>query len=122
MASSKAQKSAETGRQGVTPVEVIVSDQDDVLYITWSDEHQGVYPWEYLRGACPCAVCKGSHRPVDIGKVKPAEGVELIDYLHVGAYAFRMIFSDAHDTGIYTYEYLRALCQCEKCVQSRASV
>ena len=122
MASSKSQKGAETGRQGVTPVEVIVSYQDDVLYITWSDGHRGVYPWDYLRGACPCAVCKGSHRPVDIGKVKPAEGVELIDYLPVGAYAFRMIFSDAHDTGIYSYEYLSALCQCEKCVQSRASV
>ena len=122
MVSSKAQKSTETGRQGVTPVEVIVPDQGDALYIAWSDGHRGVYPWDFLRGACPCAVCKGSHKPVDISKVKPAEGVELMDYLPVGAYAFRLMFSDAHDTGIYSFEYLRALCRCAECVQGRTSV
>ncbi len=120
MASSKAQKANETVPQGVTPTEVIIPDQDDALYITWSDGHLGVYPWDYLRGACPCAVCKGDHRPLDIGKVAPAEGVQLIDYRSEGAYAFRFLFSDAHDTGIYNYDYLRALCQCQECAQRRA--
>jgi ATP-binding protein involved in chromosome partitioning len=33
----------------------------------------------------------------------------------VGAYAVRIDWSDGHSTGIYTYEYLRSLCPCERC-------
>ena len=104
---------------GVVPEEVTVPDQEDALHISWSDGHEGVYPWDYLRGACPCAVCKGDHRPMDVSKVAPAEGVELIDYRTEGQYAFRFLFSDGHDTGIYDYGYLRGLCRCRECAPRR---
>jgi DUF971 family protein len=33
----------------------------------------------------------------------------------VGSYAIRIDWSDGHDTGIYTFEYLRAICPCPSC-------
>lgn len=33
----------------------------------------------------------------------------------VGAYAIRVAWSDGHDTGIYTYEWLRSVCPCPQC-------
>jgi DUF971 family protein len=39
----------------------------------------------------------------------------------VGKYAVRFEWSDAHNTGIYSYEYLRAICPCERCQQPQSS-
>ena len=33
----------------------------------------------------------------------------------VGHYAYKIAWNDGHDTGIYTLENLRALCQCSAC-------
>jgi DUF971 family protein len=33
----------------------------------------------------------------------------------VGNYAIKVRWSDGHDTGIYTYEFLLSLCPCERC-------
>lgn len=105
---------------GVVPEEVTFPDQENMLHISWSDGHKGVYPSDYLRGACPCAGCKGDHRPINIFRLASAQGVGLIDYRPEGRYAFRFLFSDGHDTGIYNYGYLRALCRCLACTKRRA--
>ena len=36
-------------------------------------------------------------------------GVSVNSYEFIGRYAIRFIFSDGHDTGLYTFEYLRGL-------------
>jgi DUF971 family protein len=33
----------------------------------------------------------------------------------MGYYAYKIVWSDGHDTGLYTMENLRALCECEQC-------
>ena len=33
----------------------------------------------------------------------------------VGRYAYKITWSDGHDTGIFTLEHLRALCECPEC-------
>jgi len=38
----------------------------------------------------------------------------------VGSYAIRITWTDGHDTGIYTYEWLRAHCPCDQCESARA--
>jgi DUF971 family protein len=38
----------------------------------------------------------------------------------VGHYAYKITWNDGHDTGIFTLEHLRELCQCAECLQ-RAS-
>jgi DUF971 family protein len=37
----------------------------------------------------------------------------------VGAYAIRIDWSDGHNTGIYTFDHLRSLCQCDACRAAR---
>ena len=102
------------------PVEVTIPDQEDELRITWSDGHESIYPWDYLRGACPCAMCKGNPPPMETVKIFPIRGTQLMDYRPEGTYAFRLLFSDGHDTGIYNFRYLRKICQCQECAGRRA--
>jgi DUF971 family protein len=33
----------------------------------------------------------------------------------VGRYAYKIVWSDGHDSGIFTLEHLRALCSCAEC-------
>jgi DUF971 family protein len=84
------------------------------LRITWDDGLISVIPIKLLRDECPCAGCKGE---VLFGKVyKPAsltvfqEGMyKLVELKAVGQYAIQAMWGDGHDTGIYSWEYLRAL-------------
>ncbi len=39
----------------------------------------------------------------------------------VGRYAIRFIFHDGHQTGIYSWEYLRDVCPCAECKAGRKS-
>jgi ATP-binding protein involved in chromosome partitioning len=93
---------------------------DDAVTITWAEDHVGVYPARDLRLACPCAECveEMSGRPLLDPNAVPVDVVPLRISL-VGAYAVRIDWSDGHSTGIYTYDYLRTLCPCGRCVGSR---
>jgi len=89
---------------------------DDAVTITWTEDHVGVYPARDLRLACQCAACQEemTGRPLLDPATVPADVAPLRISL-VGAYAVRIDWSDGHSTGIYTYEYLRSLCPCERC-------
>ena len=45
--------------------------------------------------------------------------LEVTDARLVGRYAISLCWSDGHDTGIYTLENLRALCQCPVCLEKQ---
>jgi len=45
--------------------------------------------------------------------------LELDDFEVVGNYALRLQWFDGHGTGLYSYKYLRALCQCSACQPDR---
>ena len=105
------------------PAEVIVERQERVMIITWRDGHRSVYSFDALRRDCPCASCDDARskrlnaRNLQVlsGPVlKPGE-VQVTDYRSVGWYALNFTWSDGHDTGIYTYDLLRANCPCEQC-------
>ena len=49
-----------------------------------------------------------------------SEEVRVDDYMPVGSYALQFLFTDAHYTGIYTFELLREICTCRQCWESRA--
>jgi DUF971 family protein len=92
---------------------------DDCLVIQWSDGHRSVYHWVNLRRACPCAGCNEERQqpPDPLRVLKPSELVPLkpVAIEPVGFYAYKITWSDGHDTGIFTLENLRALCECEQC-------
>jgi len=108
-------------RETLQPVS-IRKEADDRLAIQWSDDHLSVYTWKHLRDHCPCATCREE-------KVKPADPFHILTAAElapkpplaptamspVGYYAYKITWNDGHDTGIYTLENLRALCQCDLC-------
>lgn len=76
------------------------------LTITWADGHSSRLPHELLRGYCPCAGCQGHS-----GEIRFHEGgnLELRGISQVGNYALGLAWGDAHDSGIYSFRFLRAL-------------
>jgi DUF971 family protein len=85
-----------------------------VTEIDWADGHKGIYPHEVLRGYCPCAGCQGHAGPISFIKCE-GTALEIDDMKPVGNYALQIDWFDGHSTGIYSYTYLRALCQCDAC-------
>jgi DUF971 family protein len=98
-----------------TPTEINHIKAAGVVRITWDDGHVGEYPQEYLRGYCPCALCQGHGSGV---KFVSVPGATLQEIRPVGNYAIEFRWQDGHSTGIYTYDYLRALCPCPSCEKS----
>ena len=102
----------------LTPV-ALSKDGPDRLVIEWNDGHRSVYAWKHLRARCPCATCREEReKPPDPFRIlKPSELVPLapVGMPRVGRYAYKIVWSDGHDAGIYTLEQLRSLCQCPDC-------
>jgi ATP-binding protein involved in chromosome partitioning len=103
------------------PVPQEIKALEDRLTIRWSDGHDGRYKSRELRLACRCAACvdEWSHENLIMESsipvsVKP-KAIEI-----VGNYALHITWSDGHNTGIYTYDYLRGLCSCEACAKERS--
>jgi len=93
----------------IQPVQ-IVEESTSELSIKWSDDSETSYRAADLRRACPCASCRDEWTGE---KILDASNVpDDIDFGHisiVGRYALNFHFSDGHDTGIYSFEYLRKL-------------
>ena len=87
------------------------------IVIHWKDGHRSIYSPHFLRLRCPCAHCldewTGSAR-LDPQSV-PSD-IKSVDSMPVGNYAVQFLWSDAHYTGLYTYQFLRNSCPCEVCV------
>ncbi len=107
-----------SGAGPLLPVK-LSKEGDDRLVIEWNDGHRGVYRWQHLRNNCPCASCREERdKPPDPFRVlKPNELAPLAPTAmpRVGHYAYKIVWSDGHDAGIYTLENLRALCECGQC-------
>lgn len=83
----------------------------DELAVAWTDGAEAYFPLEALRRACPCAVCQGEpdgFRPAE----KPVivyrpESFVMRSYSIVGNYGLQPIWGDGHQTGIFSFDYLR---------------
>ena len=89
--------------------------RDGGIEIDWSDGTQSVYSPQFLRDACPCATCREKRtvptEPNPLQVLQPSDVVEMaVSAMEpVGQYAYKIFFSDGHDSGIYTLEYLHEL-------------
>jgi DUF971 family protein len=95
------------------PTEIRHVHEQALVRITWSDGHVGEYVYAYLRGWCPCAGCQGHGNDQRFLTVPDAA---LTGIQAVGNYALSFTWAGGHDTGIYSYSYLRKLCPCPECV------
>ncbi|MDZ7269277.1 MAG: DUF971 domain-containing protein [candidate division KSB1 bacterium] len=92
-----------------TPLNIFPVDAR-TLGIDWDDGRRTTYSLRFLRGRCCCAACvdevTGRRRvfPEDI-----PEDIRALEARPVGRYAVQFLWSDGHDSGIYTFDYLRGL-------------
>ncbi len=90
--------------------------------LSWTDGHESVISTQTLRDSCPCAGCKGetvlmvTYVPPAVDKNTPGR-YDLKGVTPVGNYAVKLMWGDAHDMGIYTWEHLRSVCECDLCVK-----
>jgi DUF971 family protein len=91
------------------------------ITIAWSDGHQSVYESRDLRLACRCAACvdEWTHESLVQAERVPPD-VKPLAIEVVGHYAVHIDWSDGHNTGIYTYDYLREVCACDDCKRTRS--
>ena len=112
------------------PADIAVSTARREMRILWQDNHESVYPFDLLRKECPCALCNdqrskavasaGPSLTVLSGPVLKTGEVQVKEASPVGRYAINFVWSDGHDSGIYAFDYLRALCPCPSCQERRA--
>ena len=119
----QAQRESETDVRlpvdAVTPAKVKVKLTEGTgVEIAWKDGHSSAWTFAWLRNACPCAHChdereKAGRKP---GETKPKEGGPFalyeapprpLEVTPVGKYALRFKWNDGHESGIYSWEYLR---------------
>lgn len=95
------------GLDGNTPLptEIKLHQKSRLLEIAFSDGKRFELPCEFLRVYSPSAEVRG-HGPgeevLQVGKID----VEITDVQPVGAYAVQLVFSDGHDSGLYSWDYL----------------
>ena len=89
-----------------TPIHINAPHGATTTEITWADGRRAVFPNTVLRGLCPCAQCQGHG-----GTITMQEGgdADLRDIGTVGNYALKLVWGDGHDTGLYSFRYLREL-------------
>ena len=88
------------------PINIDVNEKQ--LEITWTTTDLRKYPSAILRSHCQCAACVSEVTgDVLIDRKKIAATEMTITYAQPqGNYGVALGFSDGHNTGIYTYEFL----------------
>ena len=89
---------------------------NDLMLFKWEDGLESYINLKVLREKCPCADCEGEKDVfgnIYKGDTKPInENSFLLKGIQpVGYYALRPFWNDGHHSGIYSFEFLRTLCE-----------
>ena len=98
-----------------TPIRLDLK-RDKQLEIDWQDGTKSIYALSLLRSMCPCAACR-EHREKEeqkktLLKILPGNysgEIRAVNASLVGNYALQIEWSDQHDSGIYSFQYLREI-------------
>jgi DUF971 family protein len=97
----------------MSPLKIKVENKTH-LRIIWQDNSETMLPLKYLRNECPCANCKGETILLKTYRPPATQTLSGNSYLIkniqiVGDYAIQITWNDGHNTGIYSWEYLKKL-------------
>jgi len=83
--------------------------------IRWTDGREDYYPMEVLRACSPSAANIGEKdlfgRTIGGTDQREFPGVRVVDYDLSGTYAVRFIFSDGHQSGLFSFKWLEAIAE-----------
>src|SRR5688500_3509796 len=88
--------------------EIKLRTRSRVLEVAFDDGKRFELPFEYLRVHSPSAEVKG-HSPGQEVLVLGKQNVGIRAVEPVGQYAVKLVFDDGHDSGLFTWKYLREL-------------
>jgi|SRR5690554_1109484 len=87
------------------PSNIILHRKSRQLELVWGEDHYRLDA-EYLRVHSPSAEVRGHGQPIlQTGK----QGVTIESIMAVGNYALKLVFSDGHNSGLYTWDLLADL-------------
>lgn len=87
------------------PTELTVHKQSRTLEVAFDDNARFFLPFEFLRVYSPSAEVRG-HGPGQETLQTGKRQVDIVDIEPVGNYAIKPHFSDSHDSGLYSWDYL----------------
>jgi DUF971 family protein len=97
------------------PTAISRSDQNSIV-IQWDDGEQTTWTVWQLRKACPCATCREKKKSSALDAAKPkglpvisaaeAKPLQIESMRPVGNYAYNILFSDGHGSGLFTFSML----------------
>jgi DUF971 family protein len=95
-------------RNSPRPTDITLHQESGILDVTFDDGRVFTMPVEYLRVYSPSAEVRGHGPGQEVLQVgKRSVGISAIE--PIGMYAVKFVFTDGHDTGIYSWEYLYEL-------------
>lgn len=99
-----------TGPQKGTrqPTDIILHQQSRILEIAFDDSKRYRLSCEYLRVSSPSAEVRGHGAGQEVLQTGKRD-VSITAIEPVGNYAIKLVFSDGHDTGLYSWDYLYSL-------------
>ncbi|MGA9267847.1 MAG: DUF971 domain-containing protein [Rhodomicrobium sp.] len=98
----------QSGAQEPLVSELRLNPQKSELAVTFTDGVAGRLSAEFLRVVSPSAEVQG-HSPSERKLVPGKRNVTIRSIEPVGNYAVRLVFSDGHNTGLYSWHYLYEL-------------
>lgn len=103
-----------------TARQVLIDTQAQTFTVHWADGHRSVFPLDGLRRACPCAACRGHgamHQlpEPEVFRQPPRRRWDAVTAEAAGSIGLRLTWDDGHNTGLYSWERLRAMCPCAAC-------
>lgn len=102
----------------MTPTELVLHRKEKTLDVTFADGVRYTLPAELLRVESPSAEVRG-HGGSGKRLVPGRRRVGILEVKPVGNYAVQIKFDDLHDTGIYTWTYLRELGEQQNDIMAR---
>src|SRR5438552_4125426 len=90
------------------PIEIKLHQKSRVMEICFSDGSSYRLPYEFLRVYSPSAEVRGHGRGQEVLQTGKRE-VEITAIEPVGNYGVKPVFSDGHDTGLYSWDVLHDL-------------
>ncbi|WP_428505784.1 gamma-butyrobetaine hydroxylase-like domain-containing protein [Roseateles sp.] len=91
-----------------SPTDITVHQQSRVLEVAFSDGARFRIPFELMRVYSPSAEVQG-HGPGQETLQTGKREVQITGLEPIGHYAVRPQFSDGHDSGLFTWDYLYRL-------------
>tara|TARA_B100000214_G_C23827592_1_gene562658 strand:+ start:219 stop:557 length:339 start_codon:yes stop_codon:yes gene_type:complete len=92
----------------LVPKQITLNEKQNLLEIDYGFGEKATLTFEFMRVHSPSAEVRGhgmGHEVLQTGK----KNVKITSIESIGNYALKLNFSDGHNTGIYSWDYLRML-------------